>query len=238
MHISSGHSAFFLKLFGSRIVLPCLLLSLLCPAPLSAQNRRDAISALFDPQIFAALEQRWGEDAGRRVAAWQTLLLDMDAQSSSGGAAGRKAANDFFNAVPWLTDLEHWGVEDYWATPMETLASNGGDCEDYSIGKYFTLRITGVEDIKLRLTYVKSLQYNQAHMVLAYYDSPDAEPLILDNINQSILPASQRPDLLPVYGFNAEGLWLAKSRRSLYSGEGGLPQWQKLLQRLQQNGGF
>ena len=68
----------------------------------------------------------------------------------------------------------------------------------------------GVPDEKLKITYVKAVQLNQAHMILAYYPSPGAEPLILDNLINEILPASERPDLVPVYSFNGEGLWLSK----------------------------
>jgi hypothetical protein len=70
----------------------------------------------------------------------------------------------------------------------------------------------GVPADRMRLTYVKALELNQAHMVLTYYSSPDAEPLILDNLVTDILPSSERDDLLPVYSFNGNGLWLAKSR--------------------------
>ena len=213
-----------------RALIFCLLLAGNAQSRADGENRA-AIEALFSSEAYVALERRWGADGRQRVVAWHDLLLRLNAVERAGELANPAATNDFFNAVPWLTDLEHWGKEDYWATPMETLASNGGDCEDFSIGKYFSLRLTGVDEGKLRLTYVKSLTYNQAHMVLAYYDSPEAEPLILDNINKSILPASQRQDLLPIYGFNAEGLWLAKSRRSLEAG-GGLSQWKDLLRRI------
>ena len=66
----------------------------------------------------------------------------------------------------------------------------------------------------LQITYVKEVNlYNEAHMVLAYFPSPDAEPLILDNVNKSIQPASIRTDLAPVYSFNGSGLWLAKQQQ-------------------------
>ena len=104
--------------------------------------------------------------------------------------------NDFMNRTPFKTDQEHWGKVDYWATPVEFLSTNGGDCEDFSIAKYFTLRALGVADDKLQITYVKETRvYNEAHMVLAYFATPDAEPLILDNINKTIQPASNRGDL-------------------------------------------
>ena len=54
-------------------------------------------------------------------------------------------------------DDQHWHQADYWATPIETLASNGGDCEDFSIAKYFTLRELGVAEQCLRLTNVNAL---------------------------------------------------------------------------------
>jgi predicted transglutaminase-like cysteine proteinase len=111
--------------------------------------------------------------------------------------------------------MEHWGKEDYWATPIEMLATSGADCEDFAIGKYFTLVQMGVPIKKLQITYVKARNWNpinQAHMVLAYYSSPEAVPVILDNLIPDIKSASLRKDLTPVYSFNGEGLWLAKER--------------------------
>jgi predicted transglutaminase-like cysteine proteinase len=114
--------------------------------------------------------------------------------------------NDLLNRVPQIEDSVHWGQEDYWATPAEFIASNGGDCEDFVIAKYFALRESGIPAEKLRLTYVKSFQSGKIenHMVLAYYSSPTAEPLLLDNLLPQMLPASKRPELLPVYEFNGE----------------------------------
>ena len=60
----------------------------------------------------------------------------------------------------------------------------------------------GVQIERLRITYVKSERRNQAHMVLAYYEDPTKEPLILDNLTSKILPATKRPDLTPVFSFN------------------------------------
>jgi predicted transglutaminase-like cysteine proteinase len=144
--------------------------------------------------------------------------------------------NDFMNRTRFLNDIDHWGKEDYWATPIEFLSTDGGDCEDFSIAKYFTLRALGVSDDKLRITYVKELViYNQAHMVLAYFTTPDAEPLVLDNINKTIQPASTRTDLLPVYSFNGSGLWLAKEQTGRGQQVGGsdrIGHWRDLQSRM------
>jgi predicted transglutaminase-like cysteine proteinase len=121
--------------------------------------------------------------------------------------------NDFFNQrTRFVDDSKLWNVKDYWATPLEFLVKGAGDCEDYAIAKYFTLKALGIDDKKMRLTYVKALKLNQAHMVLTYFETPRSVPLVLDNLDTAIKPALQRKDLLPVYSFNGTGLWLAKAQ--------------------------
>ena len=114
------------------------------------------------------------------------------------------------------------------------LASNGGDCEDFSIAKYFTLREMGIPAERLRLTYVKALKLNQAHMVLTYFPTADADPLVLDNLVGEINSASDRDDLLPVYSFNGKGLWLAKARGAdkLVGRSQRLSRWQSVIARI------
>ena len=120
-----------------------------------------------------------------------------------------RKTNDFYNQVPYFSDMEHWGVEDYWATPVELVASLGGDCEDYAIAKYMTLKEIGVPVERLRITYVRAINIGETHMVLAYYPTPDADPWILDNLIPDIKRGSARTDLVPVYSFNDDDLWLA-----------------------------
>ena len=180
------------------------------------------------------VEKRYGESARVRVSTWEELVVAGRADVGLSDKDKMIRANDYFNQVEWLSDKEHWGVEDYWATPIETLASNGGDCEDFSIGKYISLKNMNLDESKLRITYVKSLTFNQAHMVLAYYETPDAEPLILDNINKSILPASQRNDLLPIYSFSGNSIWLAQERGRKLKADSmvSLPQWRSVNERM------
>jgi hypothetical protein len=167
----------------------------------------------FTPGFLRYITTRWGADATRRLLDWQQTVRDWRSQAPPPpvpslielGWVG--AANSYWNRVPYADDWPHWRVEDYWATPAEMLASNGGDCEDYAIGKYFTLKELGVPIQKLRITYVRAHNWNHPHMVLAYYPEPDADPLILDNLNRDLLPASRRPDLEPIYSFNDEDLW-------------------------------
>jgi predicted transglutaminase-like cysteine proteinase len=211
---------------GVRVL---VLLALLAVAAFAAE-----LAIITDAQI-ARLAQQFGPIARTRLSAWRDILT---AQKYKKLPEHKKLelVNDFMNQTPFLSDRQHWGKEDYWATPIEFLSTNGGDCEDYSIAKYFTLRALGVPDDKLRITYVKELVvYNEAHMVLAYFPTPDSEPLVLDNINKTIQPASNRGDLLPVYSFNGSGLWLAKEQTGRGQSVGGsdrIGHWRDLQSRL------
>jgi len=134
-----------------------------------------------------------------------------------------------------------WGARDYWATPLETLGRGQGDCEDFSIAKYVTLGLLGVPLERLRITYVRAETglpgsgIVQAHMVLAYYPAPGMEPLILDNLVGQLHPASRRPDLKPVFGFNSQGLWVAGKKASA-DPTARLSRWRDLLRRMNEEG--
>lgn len=181
--------------------------------------------------LLKSMEHQYGEMSKRRLVAWQTLIRD---DSSSSDLEKLEKVNSFFNQAEFVDDIIHWKRKDYWATPVEFLATGGGDCEDFSLAKYFTLKALGVAEGKLNMTYVKALRLNQAHMVVTYYATPNAVPLVLDNLVADILPATERKDLLPVFSFNGSGLWLSKSRgRGEKVGSSDrLKSWQDLLSRM------
>ncbi|MGY4828686.1 transglutaminase-like cysteine peptidase [Sphaerotilaceae bacterium SBD11-9] len=167
-------------------------------------------SQAWDAERMSAAAKRLSPRAASGVQALQPLLtqaLDMDEPTQL------QAINEFFNRrVLFRDDTEVWGQIDYWASPLETLHKGQGDCEDFAIAKYFSLLAIGMPTSKLRLVYVRAQIGGpqgavQAHMVLAYYAAPGAEPLILDNLITDVRPASRRPDLVPVFSFNSEGLW-------------------------------
>ena len=158
--------------------------------------------------VKGKVHDQFGEEGVQRLERWEKLVWDISYHHVPDQL---RAVNHFFNQLQFRTDQEHWQQADYWATPVETLASNGGDCEDFAIAKYFTLRQLGVPAAQMRITYVRALKLNEPHMVLTYYPRR-GEPLVLDILVPDLLPASQRTDLEPVYSFNAEGRWQAKSR--------------------------
>lgn len=147
--------------------------------------------------------------AQTRLHKWQQLTNNSTSLSH---AEKLRAVNQLINnSLSYVSDQQTWGEAEYWATPTEALLRGQGDCEDFAIAKYFSLIKMGISDAQLRLMQVKALSSNSPHMVLAYYPTPQSEPLLLDNLTSRILPASRRKDLLAVYAFNAEGIYLAKA---------------------------
>ncbi|GAC32262.1 transglutaminase-like cysteine peptidase [Paraglaciecola polaris] len=187
---------------------------------------------VFNDALFNKIRDQYDDDALERVQNWQQLLNDSHALPID---EKLYQINNFFNELDFVDDIEHWDQDDYWATPVEFLATHGGDCEDFVIAKFFSLKELGVPAEKLRLMYVTATRIRQAHMVLAYYEEPNSVPLVLDNINRRILPASRRRDLLPIYSFNGDGLWLAKEQgRGQKVQQGGNNNlWNDLNKRMQ-----
>lgn len=209
----------------------CLLLTLWAVLPLALQADWDfsAISrkatALYGP--LGAGQQR--------IDAWQNLLAT---QKQVTEVEKLKVVNLFFNhQMVYTEDIDLWGEVDYWETPIEALWKGAGDCEDYAIAKYFSLRHLGIAADKLRITYVKALRQNRAHMVLTYYSTPNAVPLVLDSLMDPIKLASDRTDLLPVYSFNGEGLWLTGAAGNKKVGDSKrLSRWQDVLRKMAAEG--
>jgi predicted transglutaminase-like cysteine proteinase len=197
----------------------------------------------FSRSVTPGLVRHYAALFGPRVPAhlngWQELVRRAQAQPVSDRDTPVEAAllapvNRFFNRVVYATDRDLWHADDYWATPAEMLAADGADCEDYAIAKYFTLKELGVPVSKLRLVYARTwLAANEAHMVLAFYDTPGADPLILDNLQAGIDRATDRPDLVPVYTFNDEDvLLLRQDAPALTVSPSSNRKWQGLVDKL------
>lgn len=187
-------------------------------------------------KLIKQAEKDYNRRAGQRIRDWRSLMSQASALTEK---QKLKAVNRFFNqSIPYREDSSHWKRVDYWATPYEALGTNGGDCEDYVIAKYYSLIMLGIDTSKLRITYVQALKLNQAHMVLAYFPEPDSVPLVLDNLTSKIKPANERKDLHPVYSFNANGLWLEKMKGKgvLMGNPNKLDLWTSLRVRMNQLG--
>lgn len=208
----------------------CLIfgaLSLLASADINSQKMRTTMQA------------RYGADGVALLGAWDKMLSDSSTLDNSQKVI---KVNEFFNRhIRYSDDVSLWQKTDYWATPLETLGMRAGDCEDFTIAKYLSLLELGVSQDQLRLIYVRAQiggsqsRRFQAHMVLGYYATPDAVPLILDSLISRIEPASKRSDLHPVFSFNSEGLWIG-NKQAQADPTARLSRWRDLLARVRAEG--
>lgn len=198
-------------------------------------------AASYDFNKLSSLaSQRYGQDARQNVLELEQLFQSLQSASD---LEKLKQINDFFNQkIQFTSDLELWGKTDYWATPLESIGRQAGDCEDFTIAKYVFLKALKVDNNRMRLTYVRAeiMQdgntSSQAHMVLSYYPTPQSEPLILDNLTPEILPASSRKDLFPIFSFNDKGLWVGSSSKPKGDAPSNLSRWRDVLSRIRANG--
>lgn len=206
---------------------------------LAALTLTSAISVAWDRDRMTLAAQRAGPRALAAVKALQPLLAEGATKDDT---ALLGAVNEFFNhRVVFTDDATAWGQDDHWASPLEMLEKGMGDCEDYAIAKYFSLLAAGVPVGKLRLVYVRAAiggpgGVSQAHMVLAWYAQPGAEPLILDNLIGELRPASRRPDLTPVFSFNSEGLWQGTGSTSAGDPVSRLSRWREIIAKARAEG--
>ncbi len=193
----------------------------------------------WDADTMLRAAQLQGPQTLAGARALQAVLAGLSAQEDNAKLA---ALNQFFNRrIVFATDPENWGQVDHWTSPLEMLGKGRGDCEDYVIGKYFGLLAAGVPVTRLRLVYVRATIGGPggevtAHMVLAYYAQPGAEPLILDNLIGDIRPASRRPDLDPVFSFNGEGLWQGVGTQAAGDPAARLSRWREVLAKARAEG--
>ncbi len=120
--------------------------------------------------------------------------------------------NRYVNETPYIKDRSNWGESDRWAAPAEFFAK-GGDCEDYAIAKYFSLRKLGVPPERLRIVVLHDQRRRQTHAVLAV--TWGDRTLVLDNLRNQILPWRELHDYLPIYSLNERSAWLHASAENL-----------------------
>jgi len=224
------------------LILVAALLGAGCTsAPKVSTPERSALEAGFRLQrVVPAVRQRYGDDGVAQAKNWHDALsvFQKEAEQSK-----LKDVNDYVNnRIRLDTDLNIWGQNDYWATPIEAFLKGAGDCEDYALAKYFSLKFSGVPVSKLRMVYVKAKiggadsKVTKPHMVVTHYATPDAEPLVLDSLINEIRPASRRTDLIPIFSFNSEGVWAADGNKSQPGDASHLSKWGDLLDKMKKEG--
>lgn len=198
-----------------------------------------ACASVDSQKMQQTMQARYGDDGVALLNAWNRML---DTASTKSPTEQLQQVNTFFNQnIRYMSDDLVWKKSDYWASPLEMMGVRAGDCEDYTIAKYLSLLRLGIANEQLRLIYVKAQiggplsKTFQAHMVLGYYSTPNAIPLILDSLVSTIEPANKRPDLKPVFSFNSEGLWVG-NQSTAADPTARLSRWRDLLARVNEEG--
>jgi len=190
------------RYFSLALTLFTVLLSTVC---ISAQ-----LKFYLPPEEEKEYSSKYGESAVKRL---NGLLNLMDQLVNEKEDKKVIKVNSFYNQIPYKSDRKTWGKSDYWASRLEFLGVGQGDCEDYAVSKYLTLLQLGVPEKKLFLTYVKAKGYaDEAHLVVTYYKKAGTVPFVLDNYVKKIMPATKRKDLVPIYSFTANDLFLQKQK--------------------------
>lgn len=210
--------------FGATVALA------LSPIAAGQSRMEPGYSSAATERLVQAYERRFSASARGRLEDWKRFAAERHGTASARELALVESVNEFVNRLRFVDDQVHWNAADYWATPAESNASGGADCEDYAIAKYFLLRELGLPAARLRMVYVRAQRLAQAHMVLAYYPRPEAEPLVLDNLDPRLRPATERSDLVPVYSFNDESVWVEAGGR--VGSPAQIRNWSAVLARL------
>lgn len=208
-------------LYRNRLCLAALLLCLLAPAPEAWADTRGLFGT--DERKSSRLKSfpKWREmlkrheDGGNtestscgnlsggqcNIAHWNAFLNSVRGQ---GFISQVKAVNSHMNRHRYIIDPINWGVPDYWATPYQFFIKNG-DCEDYAISKYMSLRALGVSEDDLRIVVLEDKNLNIMHAVLAVYSGGDI--YILDNQIKSVVKDTAIHHYKPIYSINESAWW-------------------------------
>jgi len=156
---------------------------------------------LIDKEIENAALKKYGVFSKNRFVAIDKDLLHK--LKSASDIKKLNSVNSWINFIHYKSDMQLYGVRDYWATLYEFVGKNAGDCEDYVIAKYYILKALGIDPHRMKFTYVIYQDFRgrkSSHMVLSYlkvlHPKSKDDILILGNNNRLVLPASKRPDLV------------------------------------------
>jgi len=121
-----------------------------------------------------------------------------------------RAVNARMNKAKYISDKTNWGRKDYWATPGEFMA-RFGDCEDFAIVKYLSLRLLGFKERELRVVAVKDLNLKVGHAVLIVkLKDPKTKKrkiYLLDNQIKKVVEAKTVRHYEPVFSINKDFWW-------------------------------
>ncbi len=167
---------------------------------LSAFTKWTSLMPRYNREKAEADKQCKDDDCDARR--WERMLSE---QSGNSLEAKLDAVNDFFNDIKYVEDKDNLGVEDYWQTPYEFM-SRGGDCEDYAIAKFISLKRLGVPESSMRIIIVQDNNLGGImHAVLEVKSG--GERYLLDNQASSVTNEANIYHYRPIYAINSRSWW-------------------------------
>lgn len=136
------------------------------------------------------------------IIEWKAFITTLDGKDR---VSQLEAVNRYANTHPYIQDIANWGLPDYWETPKEFLDRNG-DCEDYAIAKFYSMRALGMDNDTLRIVVLQDLNLRIPHAILVAYVG--GQPYVLDNQIQQVVPADVIRHYRPFYSINERNWWL------------------------------
>ena len=190
---------------------------------------QDFKSVNYYPALFGSAEKASSDISA--FTKWKDMFakFERDVAHGRGGPALAKWKNDIaglkglpletltvkvntlINKTKYITDNKNWGQSDYWATPVEFF-TRGGDCEDFAIAKYVSLRALGVPESRMRIAIVQDTIKNIPHAILVVYTNSGA--VVLDNQSRSVKNVNSIKNYKPIFSINRTAWWLHKTPSS------------------------
>lgn len=160
--------------------------------------------------VMARFDQQMKTQGGSNVVEnWKTHLQALKGKSAREQIEG---VNSYMNSIRYIEDIENYHKSDYWATPIEFL-TRGGDCEDFAIAKYASLRALGFSSEQMRIAIVQDKIKNVPHAILIVYD--EGQVYVLDNQDRRVENAENVNRYKPIFAINSNNWWLYKQPRTI-----------------------
>ncbi len=185
--------------------------------PLFQSREVKAVKMTAFKQWLAVMDRYAGERplengpcAGNRIVCnivdWKAFVATLDGKDR---LSQLEEVNRYANTHPYIQDIANWGLPDYWETPKEFLDRHG-DCEDYAIAKFYSMRALGMGNDTLRVVVLQDLNLRIPHAILVAYVG--GQPYVLDNQIPQVVPADVIRHYRPFYSINEENWWLHRPR--------------------------
>lgn len=198
---------------------------------LAVQASTAAAASERPPALLAVLTDAETGLSPHPVARWRTALRDIERDrlrverclaavpcrdimakpladlvgrfSALSGRALISAVNRHYNAFPYVADRPFGKPGDAWESPLVFL-QRSGDCEDFAIAKYLTLRLLGIPEAAMAILVLRHPSRRADHAVLLVEN--EGRLLVLDNL-RGLEPWESYGDYQALFALTAGSSW-------------------------------